>query len=60
MGGILGLWKYVHIRKSQDYFPTILGLHILNLLRQGYNRFEIEEYEEVLVLKALKKKRGAR
>lgn len=49
--------KIVRIRKGQDYFPTILGLHILRLVKSGYKKFEvIENTDEEIVIKALRRK----
>jgi len=50
--------KIVRIRRGQDYYPTIVGLHILRLVKHGYKKFEVVEYnEEELVIKALRRKK---
>jgi len=57
MVNALGLPKVVRIRKGQDFYPCIIGLHILKLYKQGYKKFEIiEETNEEIVLKAIRRK----
>ena len=49
--------KFVTIRKNQDFFPTVLGLHVLKMIKAGYYKFEIvESDDEKIVIKALRRR----
>ena len=52
--------KIVKVRKEQDIpygLPYALGLQILNLLKHGYRKFEIEDLGEVIEIKTWRLKR---
>lgn len=51
--------KYIRIRRDQDFFPTVLGLHFLKLIKAGYTKFEVVEVtDEHIILKAIRRKGG--
>jgi len=52
--------RIVKVKKQQDIpygLPYALGLQILNLLKQGYKKFEIEDLGEVIEIKTWRIKR---
>jgi len=56
----VGRWKEIRVSKTDSIdFPTIVGLNVLRLVKNGYRRFEIF-YEPgdrpVLVIRALRQK----
>jgi len=42
--------KVIQVRKDQEYYPMVLGLHILRLYKQGYRKFEIVANDDKVVV----------
>jgi len=57
-GVCMGLWKETKISKENEYWTCILGLHLMRLVKKGYTRFEIEENDKEVIIKALKSRKA--
>jgi len=54
----MGLWKVVRVKKTEDVsWLEVLALQVLRLHKSGYRLFTFDVGNEVITIRALKRKR---